>query len=202
MKKKVIAIILATAMLLALSGCAFLDSIMNSLTEDFTGQDYTITQYDHFGNPTMSIHGDSVSVGLLRNSANFDSESTGFESEVLEFTVDGNQVFAVGDTCIIAQNGLDLITDYQLDSDIDVADNRVAFMYGDRLLNDIKNLIGKKMVVVVKSQLGIPIGVYQGDEVYVSVPSNLPKTTLITIDDKALYIHRANYSILDAAMLQ
>lgn len=202
MKKKIISLLLAGIMLICLSGCAELTSMLNSFSEDLTGRNFTITQYDHFGNPTMSIHGDSVAVGLLQNSANFSTESTGFESEVLEFTVDSNQVFAVGDTCIIAEEGLDLVTDYEFDSNIDVADGQVAFMYGDRLLNDLRNRIGKKMVIVIRSQLGIPIGVYQGDEVYVSVPSYLPKTTLITIDDKSLYIHRADYTIMDAAMLE
>lgn len=202
MKKKIISLLLAGIMLICLSGCAELTSMLNSFSEDLTGRNFTITQYDHFGNPTMSIYGDSVAVGLLQNSANFSTESTGFESEVLEFTVDSNQVFAVGDTCIIAEEGLDLVTDYEFDSNIDVADGQVAFMYGDRLLNDLRNRIGKKMVIVVRSQLGIPIGVYQGDEVYVSVPSYLPKTTLITIDDKSLYIHRADYTIMDAAMLE
>ena len=108
----------------------------------------------------------------------------------------------MGDTCIIAEDGLDLITDYDMNTTIDNSDGKMTFMIGDRLINDLKNSFGKEMVVVVKSQLGIPIGVYQGDEVYVSVPDDLPKTTLITIDGKSLYIHRANYTILDAEMVK
>jgi hypothetical protein len=38
--------------------------------------------------------------------------------------------------------------------------------------------------------------------VYVSVPDDLPKTTHLSIDGKSLYIHRANYTILDADMLE
>ena len=176
----------------ALSGCAQIQNWMNNVREGVVGSDFTITQYDHFGEPTMRIHGDSVAVGLLENESNLDVESTGFESEVLELTVDRNQVFTVGDTCIIAEDGLDLVTDFSsINTDIDAAD----------LVNNFRNSIGKEMVVIIKSQMGVPIGIYQGDDVYVSVPDDLPKTTQLTIDGKQLYIHRANYTIVEGDML-
>ena len=64
-----------------------------------------------------------------------------------------------------------------------------------------KNYFGKSRVVVIKSQLGQPITAYSGDEVYWSVPKKLPKMTKLMIDGKALYIHRANYQIIDTALL-
>ena len=186
----------------ALSGCAQIQNWMNNVREGLVGSDFTIIQYDHFGEPTMRIHGDSVAVGLLENESNLDVESTGFESEVLELTVDRNQVFTVGDTCIIAEDGLDLVTDFSsINTDIDAADGLLAFISGDRLVNNFRNSIGKEMVVIIKSQMGVPIGIYQGDDVYVSVPDDLPKTTQLTIDGKQLYIHRANYTIVEGDML-
>lgn len=141
-------------------------------------------------------------MGKLENQSNLDIETTGFESEVLELTVDGNQVLTVGDTCVIAEEGLDMITDFSdINTDIDTADGLPAFIAGDRLVNDFRNSIGKNMVVVIKSQMGMPIGIYQGDEVYVTVPDSLPKTTQLTIDGKQLYIHRANYTIIEGDML-
>ena len=56
-------------------------------------------------------------------------------------------------------------------------------------------------VVVIESQLGQPITAYSGDEVYWSVPKKLPKMTKLMIDGKALYIHRANYQIIDSSLL-
>lgn len=186
----------------ALSGCAQIQNWMNNVREGLVGSDFTIIQYDHFGEPTMRIHGDSVAVGLLENESNLDVESTGFESEVLELTVDRNQVFTVGDTCIIAEDGLDLVTDFSsINTDIDAADGLLAFISGDRLVNNFRNSIGKEMVVIIKSQMGVPIGIYQGNDVYVSVPDDLPKTTQLTIDGKQLYIHRANYTIVERDML-
>ena len=40
-----------------------------------------------------------------------------------------------------------------------------------------------------------------GDEVYWKIPKDLPKMTKLMIDGKALYIHRANFQIIDTALL-
>ena len=69
------------------------------------------------------------------------------------------------------------------------------------IINKYKNYFGKSRVVVIKSQLGQPITAYSGDEVYWSVPKKLPKMTKLMIDGKALYIHRANYQIIDTSLL-
>ena len=51
------------------------------------------------------------------------------------------------------------------------------------------------------SQLGNPIVAYGGNDVYWEIPDNLPKTTKLIIDDKALYIHRANYILIDTELV-
>ena len=56
-------------------------------------------------------------------------------------------------------------------------------------------------MVVIKSQLGQPITAYSGDEVYWKIPEKLPKMTKLMIDGKALYIHRANFQIIDTDLL-
>ena len=68
-------------------------------------------------------------------------------------------------------------------------------------LNAIRNYIGKPMVVVIKSQTGAPIYVFSGRSVYWEVPDDLPKFTKLSIDGKPLYLHRANFQILDANLL-
>ena len=51
------------------------------------------------------------------------------------------------------------------------------------------------------SQLGDPICAYSGDDVYWEVSEDLPKTTKLMVDGKALYIHRANFQIVDKELL-
>ena len=69
------------------------------------------------------------------------------------------------------------------------------------IVNTYKNYFGKSRVVVIKSQLGQPIVAYSGDEVYWKIPKKLPKMTKLMIDGKALYIHRANFQIIDIPLL-
>lgn len=69
------------------------------------------------------------------------------------------------------------------------------------IVNKYKNYFGKSRVVVIKSQLGQPIVAYSGDEVYWKIPKDLPKMTKLMIDGRALYIHRANFQIIDTALL-
>lgn len=71
----------------------------------------------------------------------------------------------------------------------------------DRNINKIKNYIGTPKVVIICSQLGMPIAVYGGKDVYWEIPDDLPKTTKLTIDGKALYIHRANYILLNSNLI-
>ena len=191
--KKIIAVILAVVVAASLCGCAELRNFFNNVEEKLVGKDFTITQYDHFGNETMKIHGDSVSVGLFENDSNLDVESTGFESKVLELTIDGNQVFTVGDTLIIAEDGLDMVTDFSdTGLNIDVSDGMLSWMVGDRLVNKFRNSIGKDMTIIIKSQLGIPICIYKGNGVIANVPDNLPDTTQRKLYDKQRDIYPAD----------
>ena len=89
-----------------------------------------------------------------------------------------------------------------LNSPTDIETSGGTFNLLDRNINDIKNLIGTPKVVVISSQLGVPIAVYGGSKVYYEIPDDLPKMTKLIIDGKALYIHRANYIIIDTAMIK
>ena len=103
---------------------------------------------------------------------------------------------------IFAEKGLDMITDFDVPEEIISSDGGTGLQFVDRYINNFKNNMGKAKVIIISSQMGIPIGVYQGSEVYVEVPSDLPKTTRISIDGKALYIHRANYQIVDTELIK
>ena len=69
------------------------------------------------------------------------------------------------------------------------------------MVNSVKNEFGKPMVVIIKSQMGAPIYAFSGSKVYWEVEEDLPRFTKLMIDNKALYIHRANFQIIDKALL-
>ena len=70
------------------------------------------------------------------------------------------------------------------------------------LLNKYYNWFGKSSIIIIKSQMGTPIYAFEGDSVYWSVPDNLPKFTKLTVDGKQLYIHRANFQIVDRVLIK
>ena len=200
-KKKIIVLTLSMMVSLSSVGCAKLKDFFNTVKGELVGQHFDISMYDDSGSKTLELSGKKISIGLLENSANFNVEDTGFKSEVLDITINGKQMLQVGNTCVFAEKGLDMITNFEVPKKIE-ATSGGGFIPLDRFVNDFKNEIGKSKVIIISSQEGLPIGVYQGDSVYVSIPSDLPKMTRLNIDGKSLYIHRANYTILDSELIK
>ena len=200
-KKKIIVLTLSMMVSLGSVGCAKLKDFFNTVKGELVGQHFDISMYDDSGSKTLELSGKKISIGLLENSANFNVEDTGFKSEVLDITINGKQMLQVGNTCVFAEKGLDMITNFEVPKKIE-ATSGGGFVPLDRFVNDFKNEIGKSKVIIISSQEGLPIGVYQGDSVYVSIPSDLPKMTRLNIDGKSLYIHRANYTILDSELIK
>lgn len=199
--KLIILVIITCIIASSIVGCAKVKDLFGKLKGDLVGQRFTVSTYDDYGNKTLTVEGNKVTVGLLQNNDNFDKKSSEFKSEVLEVTVNGNQMFQVGNTVIFAEDGLDMIEGYDIPKDVKVNDGG-GYVPLDRYINNVKNKIGKEKTIIISSQQGIPIGVYQGKDVYVTIPEDLPKMTRINIDGKTLYIHRANYTILDSKMIK
>ena len=103
---------------------------------------------------------------------------------VITITIDGKEIESCGDTCVFVQNGLEPKVDFSLDEVNSNGGNGITDNAAlARVLNRYKNDFGKSRVVVIKSQLGQPI------------------MTKLMVDGKALYIHRANYQIIDKDLL-
>ena len=207
MKKQVISIITIVVMLFSLSGCSMLESKINDLKGNLVGNGYDIYTYDNYGEKVLETSGDKISItGNKTETTSYDSDGskiTGYDlSSVITITIDGAEIQSCGDTCIFQQDGLNAevnFTQEVIDSQTDGSlDENTAIA---RFVNRYKNMFGKSRVVVIKSQLGQPITAYSGDDVYWEIPDDLPKMTKLMIDGKALYIHRANFQIIDKALL-
>lgn len=190
--------------LFSLSGCSWLSNEIKNIKGELIGNHFTIDFYDNFGTQILTIDGEKV--GLEANyveTQSIDSDgttSTNYQlSSVTTFTVDGNQVAQTGNTVIFAEDGLEKLEDFNLPDNITTSGGSINII--DRNINDIKNLLGTSKVVIICSQLGVPIAVYGGEKVYWEIPDDLPKTTKLNIDGHALYIHRANYILLDQDMI-
>lgn len=203
-KSKIALILIIGIFIFSLTGCAAIRDKLKTIQGELIGIHFNISAYDHYANKTLEMEGNKVTVGVLKNDANDpnpETESGGFPSGVLEITINGKQMFQVGNTVIFAEDGLDMVEDFEVPEDITVGRGG-GFVPMDRFINNIKNKIGKEKTIIISSQMGIPLAVYQGKNVYVTVPDDLPKMTRLNIDGKSLYIHRANYIILDTEMIK
>lgn len=207
LKKKIISMCAIVAILFSLSGCAALESNINNIKGSLVGNGYDIYTYDNYGDLVLTTSGDKISItGNKTETTSYDSEGskiTGYDlSSVITITIDGDEIQSCGDTCIFEEDGLDAEVDFTqevINSQTDGSfDENTAVA---RFVNQYKNMFGKSRVVVIKSQLGQPITAYSGDDVYWEIPDDLPKMTKLMIDGKSLYIHRANFQIIDKELL-
>ena len=196
MNKKITAFALALVLVCGLlGGCAALSSFLGVLKGELFGNGYTIKQYDELGNLVFTVYGDKVTMDC-------ELDENGEVSSYIDITIDGKSWKHVGSTLVFAQKGVDMITDFEVPENMEGAGSSTGLMAVDRKINSYANLFGKKLVVLVSSQNGTPIGLFQGDDCYTEIPGDLPKTTLINIDGKLVYVHRANVDILPASLFE
>lgn len=204
-KKKILLFSLSILLVSSLCGCAWLGNKIKDIKGELIGNRFHISVYDNFGSNILNISGDKVQVDsntVEVLTVNEDgSYSTTYEmSSVLSNTIDGDNMETVGNTVIYAEEGLIPLEDFEMETNITTSGG--TFNLLDRNINAIKNKLGTSKVVIISSQLGVPIAVYGGEKVYYEIPDDLPKMTKLNIDGKALYIHRANYIILDTDMIE
>ena len=206
-KKRIFAVLLSAILVVALTSCSKLGSIINEIHGSLIGNNYTVYTYDNYGNQTLKTSGKKISItGNKIETVSYDSDGravTGYDlSSVITITIDGKEIESCGDTCVFVQNGLKPEVDFSLDEVNSSGGNGITDNAAlARVLNRYKNDFGKSRVVVIKSQLGQPIAAFSGDNVYWEIPDDLPKMTKLMVDGKALYIHRANYQIIDKDLL-
>lgn len=206
--KALLAAIICICIVSGLTGCAANDDYMNDVKGNLSGNSYTIYTYDNYGQKVMTTTGDKINIsGNKTKSKGYDSEgneTTSYDvSSVITILIDGKEIESCGDTCIFEQKGLNPEVDFTQEDIISHSTGKISEnTYIAGILNSYKNYFGKSRVVVIKSQLGQPIAAYSGDEVFWKIPDDLPKMTKLMIDGKALYIHRANFQIIDKELLQ
>ena len=197
-------------MVAVFAGCSIagLRNKINELSGSIKGNTYECQFYSNSGELFMTAEGENINMRSNIVDEYSYSENgwmvTETMSSVITITIDGKQIESCGSTILFVEEGLE--PDVEFDTtDVDVSSD--ASGIGDMTIvaetvNQYKNYFGKPMVVVIQSQLGDPICAFSGNDVYWEVSENLPKTTKLIIDGKALYIHRANFQIIDKGLLK
>lgn len=202
--KRFVSLTLILAMVLSMGGCAMLDSKVESLHGSIVGNTYECQFYTNNGVKFMTATGDKIDIlANIVKELTVASSEEGYAktiSSVLTITIDGHEMSSCGSTILFVEKGLmpDLVINGDISSSSSGISSNTAIA---NIINRFKNSFGKPVVAVIQSQLGDPICAYSGNEVYWEVCENLPKTTKLMVDGKALYIHRANFQLIDTALL-
>ncbi len=187
MKKKIL--ILVVVFTLILTGCSSIKSAFKDYSAELIGLEREFQVFDDDGNITMTVTG-----------SNTDMKSSEVENVIL-IEVDGSRWQHVGSTLIAFETGLiNYIDDYKDAMNLS-GDNKGTITAIDSALNQfVSNTSGLERIIIVKTQNGVPIAVFDGDKVLVE-ESALPNTTKILIDNKRLHVYRADLEIIEKSLL-
>jgi hypothetical protein len=205
MKQKLIAVLLSISLLL--TACEGARYTISEANEGLNGIRFVIDTFDNYGNLNIKTSGKHISAEANRIAEyGYNSDGSWVKnysmSSVITVYIDGKELETCGDSCIFYEVGLE--PDVEFDPSINIQSSEDGILTAPLIagkINMVKNIIGKPRVVIIKSQLGNPIYVFSGDSVYWEVAEELPKFTKISIDGKLLYIHRANFQIIDKSLL-
>ena len=200
-----IAIILI--LMAGIAGCAQMQSGVHDLHGSIIGNEYNIDIFDNSGIRTLKSHGKKIDIDnniVEEKTYAADTDqwyTTKNLSSVITITIDGKQLISCGDTCIFYDKRLSPEYEFYLDQIESDSSGLLSSTLISGKVNSIKNKFGKPMVVVIKSQMGAPIYAFSGNKVYWEIEEDLPRFTKLMIVGKALYIHRANFQVIDKALL-
>lgn len=90
-KKRIFAVLLSAILVVALTGCSKLGSIINEIHGSLIGNNYTVYTYDNYGNQTLKTSGKKISItGNKIETVSYDSDGravTGYDlSSVITIT--------------------------------------------------------------------------------------------------------------------
>lgn len=218
MKKMLIILI---SLVIMLSGCSNGPSnvIMESSSDEAIKLTFDAVFYDNYGEPWLQATGNKFDI-IPNKVKEYAYSSDGkwvskWElSSVVSVSIDGRSIETCGSTVLFADSRLEKF-DIDIPEEIDVSEymkeNSISspgrwsnywtlqWMWKTK---DLHNKNNNSRIVIIQSQLGNPICMFIGDNVYWEVCTDLPKTTKIVIDNKEVYIHRANFAIIDSELFE
>ena len=178
--------------------------------------------YDNHGNQWLAVEGTSFDIEPNKVKE-YAYDSDGFwisqwtTSSVMSITVDGKHIESCGSTVLFYDTRLEKLS-LDLPEEITLSQGDSATIYspydGYNYYEDNwglryywqterqANTTPASRIVIIQSQEGDPICMFAGDKVSWSVSRNLPKTTELMIDGKVVYVHRANFSIVDTSVFE
>lgn len=194
LRHKIALLILMLGLAAASVGCAKEQSLFKDTQADLLGLSRSVSVYDFEGQRTEYYEGDNVRL-----------DRSDIPNAIL-ITMDGRSMTMVGNTALILEKGVvNRMEDPEFMAELESIQNELAlpqgggsgFTFLDRRWNKlVAGVSGLNRILIVKSESGKIIGVFQGKNVLLE-SSDLEKTTKILIDGKRMHLHRTNYTIIE-----
>lgn len=219
--KRIIALILSLFMLLSLCACDNPHSTTMITPEDESVKiSYVADFFDNYGDKWMSVEGTSFDISPNKvREYYYDTDGSWISgwttSSVMTVKIDNRHIETCGSTILFYDTRLEKIeTETPENIKLSEGDSYTVnaphdLRYGDAWslhwwwdTHQQENKTPAARAVIIQSQNGDPICMFTGDKVTWEVSRNLPKTTEIFIDGMPVYVHRANFAIVDLTVFQ
>ena len=200
--KRLVMSIISVIVLFSLAGCQVATYSWENIKTALNGREAVIETYDESSQLIDQVEGNSVSIGTEESFSIKDGDgNTVSKSGVLSFTIGGKSMIHVGSSLIMRDKALqDRFREFSKTVDIENFDRSTPIV--DRMVNSFKNeFTGKGMLILVRSQSGMPLAAFAGEKVSF-FPTEADKTTAFLIDGMLLFIYRCDYTIYDLSLLQ
>lgn len=194
-------ILLIIATVLVLEGCAYLNVWGEQVNQALDGVEATYRTYAQDGTQIDQVKGTSFSISRDDRFDTVDGEGfSNNDSQVLMISLGENMISHVGSTMILEEAGLqDIQSEMDTELFIENMDSGTPFL--NNMREKYQNLwSGKSKTLLIRSQDGLPVATYTGDNVEI-FPTDVPKSTWFQVDGKMLFVYRADYTIIDNELL-
>lgn len=193
-RKYAFSLLLILMAVVVATGCTKERSALKDTQADLLGLSRSVLVFDFNGNRTEYYEGENVRL-----------DKSDVANAIL-ITMDGRSMTMVGNTALILEKGIEnKMDDPEFMKEFESIQAELSkpqgggsgFTFLDKRWNSLlSGVSGLKRILIVKSESGSIIGVFQGKNVLIE-NSDLEKTTKVLIDGKRMHLHRTNYTIIE-----
>lgn len=224
--RKFLALIFAILMIFTLIGCTDFE-VSGGTPSGEDGDDngeklaFIADFYDNGGEQWLTAKGTWFTIKPNKvKEYSYDSDGSWISqwtmSSIMSVYIDNKEIESCGSTVLIYDTGLEKFDCVLPENDVTSSAGYGAYIDSPNDLqfkdywtvdwwwysNQTKWGDAKPRIVIIQSQDGSPICCFKGDEVTWEVSRNLPKTTELNIDGHMVYVHRANFAIIDTNIFE
>ena len=198
-KKKLVLFLSLGLLTLGLSACSNIENWELSMRSKIGALPLTVSTYDSNGQKIDQIKAKSVNIHTDKKMSQKDSGGSE-KSSVIDVDYGNNRMTHVGST-LIAYEGLKNYED-SFNKHVKIKDQNLAVPLLNTMYQNFKNdWNGQEKVVMIRSQLGMPIAVFAGKHVSIH-KSDMKNATQFVIDGHRLFAYRADYTIYPVSSLK